>query len=127
MRNSSLTSAAALTSSGKDLKPYWNAACKAISLQLWLPTATDSHGSALTTSSGLSSATVDKSWFSANLLIPAQLSNWYKTYSSSLVSLLPECPALANTGTKSKKIRLYPTAEQKVIFRRWLGAWRYVY
>lgn len=28
---------------------------------------------------------------------------------------------------KSKKIRLYPTGEQKTIFRRWLGTYRYVY
>ncbi len=124
-QKSSRTSAADSTSSGKDLRPYWNAACKAISSQLWLPTATDSHGSALSSSNGLSSVTVDRSWFSARLLTPAQPTNFYKTCSQCLTSLLPKCADSVNTVTKSR--RLYPTAEQKTLFRRWLGTARFVY
>jgi putative transposase len=41
--------------------------------------------------------------------------------------LLPECTASANIVTKSRKIRLYPTAQQRMIFRKWLGASRFVY
>src|SRR5882724_3751027 len=55
---SSPTLPAVSTLSEKDLKPYWNEVCKVISSQLWLPTATDWHGSALTFSNGLLSATV---------------------------------------------------------------------
>ncbi len=125
---SSRTLPAASTSSEKGvLTPYWNAACKAISAQLWLPTATDWRGSALNASNGLSSTAVDKSWFSAKLLIPAQPTNFYKTCSPFLASLLPECTDSADTVTKSRKIRLYPTAEQRAIFRRWLGTARFVY
>jgi len=113
--------------SRKNLTPYWNAACGAISPQLWLPTAIDSHGSVLTLSTVGLNATVDKSWFTSNLLTPSQPTNWYTTYSPFLVPLLSECTPLANTVTKSKKIRLYPTKEQRFIFRRWLGAYRYVY
>lgn len=127
MRKSSVTSSVGFTSSGKDLKPYWNAACKAISSLLWLPTAIDSHSSDLTSSKDWLNVTVDKSWFSANLFTPAHPTNWYTTYIQSLTSLLPECLDSVRTVTKSKKIRLYPTAGQKAIFRRWLGTYRYVY
>lgn len=101
--------------------PYWNAACQAISAQLWLPTATDWRGAALTSSNGLSS------WFSSKLLMPAQPTNFYKTCSPFLASLLPEGTDSLNSVTRSRKIRLYPRAEQRAIFRRWLGTARFVY
>jgi len=41
--------------------------------------------------------------------------------------LLPECTASESIVTKSRKIRIYPTASQRAIFRRWFGASRYVY
>src|SRR5689334_3354700 len=93
-------------SNAKGVELFWNEVCKAISSWLWLPTATDWRGSTLTSSNNLSSATLSKSWFSANLLTPVQPTNFYKTCSLSLASLRPECTALANTVTKSRKIRL---------------------
>ena len=124
---SSPTSPADSTSNGKDLKPYWNEACKVINSQLWLPTATDWRGSVLSLSDGLSSVTLDGSWFSASLLTPVQPTNFSKIFSLSSGFLLPECTVSANTVTKSRKIRLYPTAHQRTIFRKWFGTARFVY
>lgn len=109
------------------LEPYWNEACKGINSQLWLPTAIDSHSSALTLANGLLSATVDNSWFLANLLTATQPTNFATICWQSSSSLLPECTASVHTVTKSRKIRLYPTAPPRAIFRRWFGAARFVY
>jgi putative transposase len=114
-------------SSDKFSKPYWSAACKTLSARLWLPTANDGHGSGLSLSHGLSSATVHKSWFSARLITPVHPTNFYKTCSPYLASLQPEYTTYANTVTKSRKLRLYPTASQRAILCRWLGASRFVY
>ncbi len=127
MQKLSLTLPVTSTSKGVGLKPYWNASYKETSSQLWLPTAMDSQGSALSLSSGLSNATVDKSWFSVSLITPTTPTNFSKTFSPSLVSLQPECKVSVNIATKSRKIRLYPSVKQRTIFRKWLGASRFVY
>lgn len=127
MPKSSPTLLADSTSKEKGFKPYWNIACAMTSSQLWLPTATDSHGSTLSLSNGLSNITVNKSWFSANLSIPAQSTNCDKISSLFSASLLPECTDSENIVTKTRKIRLYPTSDQRMIFRKWLGTSRFVY
>jgi putative transposase len=43
------------------------------------------------------------------------------------MSSVAECTDLENTKLKSKKIRIYPTTEQKEKLRQWLGTSRYTY
>lgn len=123
----SLTSAAGSTSNGKDCVPYWNEQCAENSLQLWLPTATGLPDSALNSSAGWSSETVEKSWFSVNLQKAALPTNLPRTFWQSLVSSLPECTDLESTVIKSRKIRIYPTARNKQAFKQWVGASRFTY
>src|SRR5262245_40810029 len=127
MPKSSATVLPDSVSNAKDLKPYWNEVCAALSSGLWLPTATDGYGSGLSLSDGSSSATVEKSWFSVNLITAAQPTNWCRTFGRYVACLQADCPDLPSAVLKSRKIRLYPTAAQRAIFRRWLGTSRFVY
>jgi putative transposase len=115
------------TPTKKGLQPYWNEVCSMVSSRLWLPTAIDAEGVALNLSKGLSSITVETSWFSTALIIPAEEKHFDTIHSRSLTGLLSRNSDSANCVTKSRKIRLYPTHEQRAIFYRWLGASRFVY
>lgn len=120
------TSPADLTSKEKDCVPYWNESCAAKSATLWLPTKIDWHGSDLSLSNGWSSRTVDGSWFSTTFQCP-QTKNLPKTCLPSLTYSLVECTDSVSTVKRLKKIRCYPTAEQRAILRQWMGTARYVY
>jgi len=124
---SSQTSEAASTSRGKDCVPYWNASCAEISSDLWLPTAIDSAGSALNSLNTWCSSTVENSWFSTSLLMPAPQTISPRISWPSSPSSPPACTDSASTARRSRKIRIYPTLEQAATFRRWLGASRFVY
>ncbi|MCW5213202.1 hypothetical protein VU04_09875, partial [Desulfobulbus sp. TB] len=47
--------------------PFWNQACQELSKQLLLPIVTGSEGLDLTCSNGLSSETLENSWFLSEL------------------------------------------------------------
>ena len=117
---------AASTSNEKGCVPYWNESCAAKSKQLWSPTKTGWRGSDLTCCNGWSSRTVEQSWFSTMFQVP-QPTNLPKTCLPSLPSSLAECTDSGNTVKRLKKIRMYPTAEQRQILRQWMGTARFVY
>ena len=54
------------TGSARDSSPYWSEFTGGISSLLWLPTGTGSPGSDLNSSSGWSSKTAGRSWFSTS-------------------------------------------------------------
>ena len=115
-----------LTSSEKNLSPYWNASCEVISSELLLPIGIDSPASAAKSYSSWSSKTVEKSWFLARLFtVPNR--NSQKTCSPYSTCFSVECMDSKNTVTKSRKIEIFPTVDQKVILRKWFGTSRYVY
>lgn len=121
------TSAADSTSKGKDCAPYWNDLCVEIASQLWLPTVTDSAASVSTSSRGCLSDLAGASWFSTTRLQPAHKQNLFKIYSPSSACSPLACTDSGSTEKRSRKIRIYPTAEQRKIFRGWLGTSRKVY
>ena len=123
---SSKTSAQDLTTKGKGLEPYWNDLCKEISSQLWLPVETDSPGLGLNSWNTWSVSTVEKSWFSV-VLKTAQNQNLPPIFSPSFMCSVIESMDSGNTVNKSKKIRIYLNAEQRLIVNKWLGVSRYVY
>lgn len=126
-RRSSRTSGVASTSGEKVCGPYWNEACRENSLQLWLPTATGLPDSDSNSSSGYSSATVEKSWFSVNLQKAVQPKNSLKTCLRSSPSFPLGCTDSENIVVKSRKIKLYPTPEQSAKLRQWMAASRWCY
>lgn len=117
-------SAPGLTSKEKALKPFWTPQLTEISSKLWLPTETDSQDSASILSDGLLSEAVANSWFSTRLIYPRN--------KNSLKICLPSCtcsPAgcMALEVTKTKLLKISPTAGQKRIFKEWTDCSRYVF
>ncbi len=114
------------TTAERDLLPYWNDYTRAISSHLWLPTATNSPGSASNSSSKSSSKTVDNSWFSTSE-ISAPRRNSPRIYSPSLLSSLQEPTDSEGTARNSRKIRIYPDRDQKTKLKLWFDASRFTY
>ena len=68
---------------------------------------------------------VGKSWFSTTMWQAVEKQNLQQTYSQSSTTLAVECTEVE--AIKVKKIRIYPTTNQKKIFQSWLGASRFIY
>lgn len=120
------TSAADSTSKEKDLEPYWNGLCKVISSRLLLPIGTGSPGSVSTLYDTSLNKTVANSWFWTKQNT-VRKKNSQRIFSQFCMSSVPDCPDSEVTVKKSKKIRVYPTVEQRVKLRQWFGTARYVY
>jgi putative transposase len=117
------------TTKGKGLKPYWNEQAKEISSQLWLPTKTVLQDLALNSSSiSLPSMGVN-SWYSMTMFRnPTPSGNLQKICSqSSVSSLIASTVSEEIQVVKCKKIRVFPTTEQKKILNNWFGVSRLAY
>ena len=119
-------------SRGKDLKPFWNNSSKEISKRLWLPTKTDLQDLDSTTFNGCSNNMV------------RYLNHWTKktwtpekTYFQTLWKSLPysqkDTTVEGNTKQENqkrivtRKIRFYPTRNQKLYFNKCFFTHRYFY
>ena len=122
---SSKTSVVDLTSKEKDLMPYWTDYSKVISSTLWLPTVTALQDLDLNSLNILSNKMVGKSWFSIKIWENPKNQNLPKTYWPSFITSL--APSMVEEVIKAKKIRIYPSIQQKQIFRQWFGTSRKVY
>ena len=120
------TSEADLTSNGKGLEPYWNGLCKVISSKLLLPIGIDWPGSVSTLYDTSLNKTVANSWFwiKQNTV---RKKNSRRIFSQSCTSSVVGCTDSEVTVTKSKKIRVYPTTEQRETLRQWFGTARFTY
>ena len=114
------------TGSEKDLSPYWSDFTAAISSELWLPIETGSPDSGLSLFSGLPSKTAAGSWFSTTRTT-APNRNSPRIFSPSSTPSLAGFTACAATATQSRRIRVYPTREQRRILRLWFDAARWCY
>ncbi len=110
----------------KGCVPYWDSSCEGISSRLWVPTESALQDSGLTRSNSSLNLTEENSWFS--IKSHAVLNPRLPMISlSSCTSSVVGCTGLENTELKSRKIRIYPTVEQKEKLRQWLGTSRYTY
>ena len=125
-RKSSRTLVADSIGKEKDLLPYWNDFTAEISSNLWLPTGIGLPTSDSSLLSGLSSETVVKSWFSVNRNT-APNRNSPRIFSPFPTPSVAGCMDYAGTKTQSKRIRLYPSREQKKLLRLWFDAARWCY
>ena len=96
---------------------------RGISSLLWLPTGTGSPGSDLNSSSGWSSKTAGRSWFSTSRM-PAPNPSLPKIYSPSSIRSAAGCTDSAATGQQSRRIQVYPNQVQKRAIVSWLDASR---
>lgn len=121
------TSEMDLTSNEKDYKPFWDDSCELISSNLLSHIQISSADLELDYSSTYLSKLKDhKSWFLAERKfhqIKDSQKNFLQSYKSSFV----ECENLEETFIKSRKIRIYPTQQQKILFKKWFGVSRKFY
>ena len=95
-------------------------------LRVVVPIGIDSPASAAKSYSSWLNKTVEKSWFSTKLFT-VRKRNLLPISSQFCMSFPVDCPDSGDTVTKSKKIKIFPTVEQKAILRKWFGTSRYVY
>lgn len=111
--------------SDQECDAYWNTSTLEMSRQLWLPTETefaDLDSSSLT---GSSRRLLSNSWFSVKTLKATELTSSQKTFSQSLLSLLPRITALEQENLdaleavkavkKEKRDLAYARKRQKII------------
>lgn len=115
-----------MQTSGKDYKPFWDDSCKAISSHLLSHTQIDSADLESISSGTYLSKMVEDSWFLTERKFHSN-KNSQKTYLQSYMPSLVECTDLEDTQIKSRKIRIYPTQQQKVLFKQWFGVARKFY
>lgn len=117
----------------KEYKPFWTHLSKELSEKLWSPTKTDCVDSDMTCYHGCSKSLTAKSWFSTQLQTPRRKSNSPKTscpLSTTLQQKIMEC-AVPKTEKreilKARKIKLYPSTQEKQTLNQWFGAARWTY
>ena len=107
----------------KDRKTFYDDLCKNISSHLL------SHKdiyNAISECDKSSCAMTVKSWFSTKQ-ITAYNKNSHNSYLQPLMSSRAECMISDAIVTKSRRIRIYPTQQQKQLFNQWFGVGRKVY
>jgi len=114
-----------LTGKEKVFRPFWNNHCQEISQKLWSPIGTDYVDlrlNCLSLSSG--SMTPDSSFLIKKQINPLIGNSPMTSFLSSMS--IPVDPWVKE-GTRTRKVRLYPTAHQQKILRQWMGTCRYIY
>jgi putative transposase len=103
---------------------FWNKQVLEMSKKLWLPIETDYVDLDLNSLSGSSLNTMLNSWFSMTVKVPHNKNSSQTCYQSSRFSRV-EFTDSENTLKRSRKIRFYPTKQQKTILFKWFGVARY--
>lgn len=115
-----------LTGKDKVLKPFWTKRCLEISQRLWLPTETDCVDLDLNSSSSSLKNVKLNSLFSIERIVNLQGQTSPMISSQSSMST-PVKKWVEEDILRSKKVRLYPTQNQREILKKWIGTTRYVY
>lgn len=101
-----------------EVVPFWND--EYADMQRLLPSHADIGMAPMSTGSdGFSTGMVERSWFSAEFGV---------SEGGRQISLQPAVSSAERTDmARARKIRIYPTAEQRELFRQWIGVQRFVY
>lgn len=121
-----MTSESDLTSKGKVLEPFYDDYCKEMSSLLLSHTEIDCASSDSNSLRSYSNKMVENSWFSTKRKFHHN-KNSQKIFSQFCTYYSVGCTDLGNTTIKSRRIRIYPTQEQKILFKKWLGISRLYY
>ena len=93
----------------KALQPFWNKQCADIASRMWMPTAVNA-----------TMQVINNTWFDASMSRHDAVGQ-FPSFEFSIATQQLDTPL------KTRKIRIYPTAEQRSIMRRMMGTARYVY
>ena len=110
----------------KDTSPYWNDFTKKISALLWLPAETSAQDSDTSLANKPATETEKKSWFSIKTTQAAS-PKLPSIFSPASIRTLSDCTDSIATKKRSRKIRVYPDAEQRKTINRWFAAARWSY
>lgn len=126
---SSQTSEVESTSTGKTLKRFWKESSLDVSRQLWLPTETALQDSDLSYLSGFSKNKVHSSFVIEKNLDPTPRNFQRTSLRSSPCSPQDtmEKESIERSKMYTRKIRVYPTPQQKQVFSKWFGCSRVVW
>ena len=111
--------------STKDFRHFYDDSCRQLSSLLLSP---EEIGSAVSDMSCLNTSPRGEvaSWFLVTQR-RAKIADSRRDLSRYFKSSRAECTDLAVTQIKSRRIRIYPTKEQRNLLRRWFGVQRLVY
>lgn len=103
----------------KILKPFWTDKCTEISKKLWLPTDVSSNFW-----NGLSKTINSNSWFSI-MSKCNKTKNIQTSYFQEHMTTLKD--QFKKEDIRTRKIRIYPTKDQRQIMKTWMGTRRFIY
>ena len=116
------------TEKQKKLKPFWNSTSKTLSKKVWLPSMTDCRDSDVTSYNGCSTNLTVPSWYSVKLQTQKSKTPKMSFESLPVSQKGSDLPRLEKIELmRSRKIKLYPTTEQKKTLKNWFGSRRWVY
>ena len=107
----------------KDYKTFYDNLCKGISSHFL--SHKDIDKAMLVCDTSFCAMNI-KSWFKVKQIITHN-KNSQKSYLQSFISSHTECMVLNATVIKARRIRIYPTQQQKQLFKQWFGVGRKVY
>ena len=114
------------SSEDKDISPYWSGFTAAISSQVWLPILADPKSPDLKSSKGMPSITATGSWFQS-IWTNAPDGESQNLFPTGFTLSTTEFAESAATPTQARKIRVYPTKDQRRILKLWFDTARWCY
>lgn len=122
------TSVRDLISNGQDFAPFWTNYSNTVSKKLWCPLLTDSVDSVL----NCSKQSFPDSMPNSQLLLPQKTNHRNKSSQKICYQSLQFSPpdTTVHGGTniqRTRKLRIYPTAKQKIFFHKCFGSTRYIF
>ena len=109
----------------KGLSPYWNDYIAEKSSVLWLPTKIVLHDLVSSLSNSWQSKTGTRSWFSMTQVRVQK--NSHRIFCPSSTGSLVACTDYDGIDRRAKKIRVYPSSDQRQKIRVWMDAARWFY
>ncbi len=107
------------------LEKFWNKFSKTISKRLGLPIKTDSQDLDLKYLNGFSKSSILSSWSCPTGKTEKKTKNLQKTLCLLSQHLQPDI--MEEEVIKTRKIRIFPTETQKILFNRCIGTNRFIY